>query len=224
MSIWQLILSVDSERDFASLDSAQGWSLETFARWTSRINSDPSLSELAFAIREIGFQETSERDRAEWADNVAALRSCAKRLRGFETRASSLIDSTADEILRSHVARLKTRMPHDIPVQLNVASYAPQPPDVGGAFAVSASVFWQVVFGSLVFDSFCGVCTACFKDLGKTPLGKPRKGDFCKSCMSKQSFEKLPVEVQKRLTRERQSKYREKLRKLKEGGDAEGNP
>ena len=86
--------------------------------------------------------------------------------------------------------------------------------------ALGPELYRQVQERIAAFNRLSKPCEGCKRPMGFTPTGKPRKGSYCKACLNRLAIKKLPLEEQKRLSRERKAKYRQgrQGRKTKENG------
>jgi hypothetical protein len=231
MRLWQFVLEVDSKLDLSSAEVVRAWAHGVSARaWAKRNDEsgiDPWYSEpLWSTLFAMAFNPPSEAEAAEWKVNFFAFRKCAARVQGADVRSAAIEDAKADGIFKEFVALLSPRMfVDDKPITtIDRVRYRPRDPRKPGdpegplaGFSNMASLFWQMAFGSLAFDCFSGVCRECNKELGFTPKGKPRTGEYCKACINKNAFKKLPKKEQQRINREKQERHRKRAKGTGEG-------
>ncbi len=215
MRLWDFVLRQDAKLDLSAVSTAKAWSRDlVFSMKRGSNKKDPLEQELRFSLLGMSTSMPDDEDAVGWRKDVWALRKRAASLHGVEVRECPISDSEADRIFTTYIGMI------DQGTQIDLMNWrAFKGADISAYnFAIPACQFWQQIFGSMAFEaSFPGICGSCFKDLGYTPTGRPRRGDFCKSCLNRIAFETLPIEEQRRLNRERQASRRKKLRE--EAGD-----
>ncbi len=226
MQIWRYLLAVDDREDLANFDSVRSFGRRVFGALlvtqTSGAKNDvplpgligPPLIELA------KYEMENDTERSQWANKVYALRSMVKRLKGAKPkRKASIKPVDADGIFREHVSYLSPRVIHDGKVIESVRTVIYLPMNKDGtrtpipSFEDASSQLWQAVYGSMIFDSFGGVCARCGRELGETPQNhRPRRGDYCRSCKEMVRQHAMPPERRKKLKREAMRRYRDNLK------------
>jgi hypothetical protein len=226
MQIWRYLLAVDDREDLAKFDNVRSFGRRVFGAFlvtqTSGVKNDiplpgligPPLVELA------KYELENDAERSKWANKVYAFRSLAKRLKGAEPkRKSSIKPVDADGIFREHVSYLSPRVIHDGKIIESVRTVIYLPMNKDGTrtpiqtFEDASSQLWQAVYGSMVFDSFGGVCARCSRELRTTEkTHRPRRGDYCRSCKEMVRQHAMPPERRKKLKAEAMKRYRDNLK------------
>lgn len=178
MQLWRFVLDADNERDLANPDTAFDW----FTGQTAWIPPGVALPARGLFVH------------PEWRLLVWSLRSLARRLKGArpkrETPSSPEMIEQADLTFRRFLGYLRLDVAADGPEPLTRKTFVFRvwPTTTGGEIATSRypfrdlKTFWQVVFYSLVAESFEPVCESCGRPLGQTKTGRVSRRGKCRPC------------------------------------------
>lgn len=208
MATWRYFWEVDNDRDFTDIEQARKWAqLDYSISQFPIVRSGRLLSELPAgapyglideALRGLFEHAPGEKDVIEWVSCVLAFRKLARRLKNqIGTHGASIGNKEADAILVRYVSFTSPRVVSREPVIRPQCPVIYVPLNDRGSqevknFRDAATLIWAAVFGSLWFDTPLGRCAECGVDMGlTTKTGKPKRGQFCKSCLDKQRYRRI---------------------------------
>ena len=226
MQLWRYVLTFDDHLDLADFASVREFSHRVFGALLVTQsghgpNDVPVPGIFGPPLIKLGnYELDSDAEREAWAQAVFAFRSVAKRVMGAKPkRKASITPVKADAVLCEHISYLSPRIVGDGKPLKSVPRLIHLPMNKDGTrnpiptFEDAVGQFWQSVFGSMLIESFSGVCGECGKELGTTKkTGKPRRGEFCRACKDKLRLREMPDEKRKKLKREKMARYRANLK------------
>lgn len=201
MERWRFFLEADKREDLSHIDAARNW---------AHVSIFSGTGPLSAALMAITFSRPEPDDAGTWERSVRALRSVAGRMESFRGRPPGIGPREADEVMTGYVRMLHpVLLLGDRPLRsAERLRLLPNVPDRIGTFAESSSLFFAVVFGSLLRGFSDPICASCSRELPPSRSGKISRARRCRSCVRKAWWDRL--DVKERREKEAQKKRRQR--------------
>jgi hypothetical protein len=206
MHRWEFVLRKDRASDLSDLEVARDWMHNvTFSPDT------PDRLRAVMMAAVLG-RPTAD-DAAEWRRAVHALRSVARRMKGFKSGRSPKIDSLeADAVMEQYLGLMKPILRRDRNKPVRSADppiyLVPDVPADANGFATASSVFWQTVFLSFSTGFGAHVCADCGVELPLTKGKRASRAQRCRKHQMKHYWQEMGEEKRREVWAKAKAKQR----------------